>query len=116
MKKEALLQRLLLKFEEAGFSKYKQYNRFEYVDRSASTVTIRRQKGTTAAVPYKKLLHVISLFYEDRALYDEGQTGFTKPGSAMYPARFIRFCIWRIKWNTESRTNINLQQLCTVNY
>lgn len=80
MNKEALLQQLLLKFEKAGFSKYKQYNRFEYVDRSASAVTIRRQKGTTAAVPYKKLLYAISLYHEDPALYDAGPGRLHKAG------------------------------------
>jgi hypothetical protein len=72
MKEYILLGRILQKFKDSGQVQVTGYNRFQYVSETENSVTVLRENGKEAKIPFKRLLIGIEAYQEDPNLYDEG--------------------------------------------
>lgn len=56
MESQIILGRLLQRIIDQGYAQVKGYNRFEYIRHANKSITILRENGNEALVPFQKLL------------------------------------------------------------
>lgn len=72
MDSKILLGKILQRFEDQGYAQVEGYYRFERVRETASAVTVLRQKGTRAVIPFSKIVRGVEFYQENPSWYDSG--------------------------------------------
>ena len=77
-----LLGKLLQKFEDKGFAKYKTYNRFVRVKEDTASLTILRENGSKWKVDFKRILVGVEFYQSDPEEYHKGPSALRRAGLA----------------------------------
>jgi hypothetical protein len=80
MDSKILLGKILQRFEDRGYVKIADYNRFGRVKEGASHLEVLRENNNTARVDFKKLLVAIEFYQSHPEAYDEGPSELRRAG------------------------------------
>lgn len=80
MESKIIFGRLLQRIIDQGYAQVNGYNCFEYVKHTDSFVTILRENGQEALIPFKKLLIGIEGYQSSPSDYNTGPTALCKYG------------------------------------
>lgn len=72
MSPDKLLEKILTRFSQSGFSQVASYNRFTYLRATNSSVYVGRENGEDTNVSYAKILRGIEAYQQNPDWYDEG--------------------------------------------
>jgi hypothetical protein len=80
MESKIILGRLVQRIIDQGYAQVNGYNRFEYFKHNESSITILRENGQEALIPFKKLLIGIEGYQSSPSDYNTGPTALRKYG------------------------------------
>ena len=75
-----LVQKIVKRFKEKGYSQVEGYNRFGYVRETPSAVIVSREKGKDTTIPFAKLLKAIEAVRDEHKVYSKGPSALRDYG------------------------------------
>jgi len=75
-----ILDRILNKFKEQGYSQVPGYYRFGYIRETNSAVIVSRETGQDTPIPKSKIEEAINAVKNDPSVYDSGPSNLRKHG------------------------------------